>query len=119
MGLTVQDLKSLNPGITYPDLAAGQDYCVLGTVSSSGPTASSSFLTTSTSTVSTVSKLSTTSSSSSSAAPYQPQPTGTAANCDQLYLVELGDSFEKIEAKFGISTSEFLNQNPSIKFRLY
>ncbi|GKZ37251.1 hypothetical protein AbraIFM66950_008708 [Aspergillus brasiliensis] len=122
-GLTVQAFESLNPGITCPDLVAGQNYCVLGTVSPSGPTGSSSPLTTSTSTVSTVSTPSTitsttssssSSSSSSSAAPYQPQPTGTAANCDQFYLVELGDSCEKIEAQFGISASEFLDWNPSI-----
>lgn len=115
-GLSVQTFESLNPGITCPDLVAGQNYCVVGTVSSSGSTTTSSSLTTSTSTstssTSTLSTLSTTSSSSS--APYEPQQTGTAANCDQFYLVQLGDSCEKIEAQFDISLSEFLDWNPSI-----
>ena len=130
-GLTVQALESLNPGITCPDLVAGQSYCVLGTVSSSGPTVSSSSLatSTSTSTISIVPIPSTTSSSShslspssssSSSAPYQPQQTGTAADCDQFYLVETGDSCGKIEAQFGISASEFLDWNPSVNSgRLY
>ncbi|PYH30085.1 LysM peptidoglycan-binding domain-containing protein [Aspergillus neoniger CBS 115656] len=117
-GLTVQALESLNPKITCPDLVAGQSYCVLGTVSSSGPTVSSSSLatSTSTSTISIVPIPSTTSSSSSSSssAPYQPQQTGTAADCDQFYLVETGDSCGKIEAQFGISASEFLDWNPSV-----
>ena len=123
-GLTVQALESLNPGITCPDLVAGQSYCVLGTVSSSGPTVSSSSLATSTftSTISIVPIPSTTSSSSHSfsssssfsSAPYQPQQTGTAADCDQFYLVETGDSCGKIEAQFGISASEFLDWNPSV-----
>ncbi|GKZ86835.1 hypothetical protein AnigIFM56816_002765 [Aspergillus niger] len=117
-GLTVQALEALNPDITCPDLVAGQTYCVLGTVSSSGPTVSSTSLitSTSTSTVSIISIPSTTSSSSSSSstAPYQPQQTGTAADCDKFYLVEKGDSCGKIEAQFGISASEFLDWNPSI-----
>ncbi|PYI02372.1 hypothetical protein BO78DRAFT_400578 [Aspergillus sclerotiicarbonarius CBS 121057] len=115
-GLTVQTLESLNPGITCPDLVAGQNYCVVGTVSSSGPTTSSS-LTTSTSTsasTSTTSTVSIPSTISSSSAPYQPQQTGTAANCDQFYLVKIGDSCGKIEAQFDISASEFHDWNPSI-----
>ncbi|GKZ24398.1 hypothetical protein AbraIFM66951_001307 [Aspergillus brasiliensis] len=74
MGLTLQVLESLNPGITCPDLAAGQNYCVLGTVSSSG----------------------------------------TAANCDQFYLVKTGDSCEKkIDAQFSISAT-FLPATTSV-----
>lgn len=102
-GLSVQSFKSLNPGVTCPNLVAGQKYCVLGTVSPGAPTTSSSPLATSTS-----------SPTSSSSAPDQPQQTGTAANCNQFYLVQLGDSCEKIENQFDITASEFLAWNPSI-----
>ncbi|RAK99291.1 LysM peptidoglycan-binding domain-containing protein [Aspergillus ibericus CBS 121593] len=117
--MSVETFEALNPGITCPDLVAGQDYCVAGTVSPGGPTTTSSSLTPSTSTftstTSTLSTLSTSSTtSSSSPAPYQPQQTGTAANCDRFYLVQLGDSCDKIEAQFDISASEFLDWNPSI-----
>ncbi|EKV15529.1 hypothetical protein PDIG_25220 [Penicillium digitatum PHI26] len=111
-GLTVQTLESLNPGTTCPDLVAGQNYCVIGTVLSTAPTTSSLSLTTSTSTSTT--SIVSTSSSSSTSAPHQPQQTGTAANCDQFYLVQIGDSCGKIEAQFDISASEFLGWNPSI-----
>ncbi|PYH81263.1 hypothetical protein BO82DRAFT_336349 [Aspergillus uvarum CBS 121591] len=103
-GLDVSTFRSLNPGITCPDLVAGQNYCVVGTVLSGGSTTSSSTLTTSTSTA----------VSLSSSTPHQPQQTGTAANCDQFYLVQIGDSCEKIEAQFDISATQFLEWNPSV-----
>ncbi|RAH78658.1 hypothetical protein BO86DRAFT_402605 [Aspergillus japonicus CBS 114.51] len=103
-GMDVPIFRSLNPGITCPDLVAGQNYCVVGTVLSSGSTTSSSTLTTITS--STVSL--------SSSNPYQPQQTGTAASCDQFYLIQIGDSYENIKAQFDISATQFLKWNPSV-----
>lgn len=97
-GLTLQAFESLNPGITCPNLVAGREYCVGGTVPSSAQTTSSSSMST----------------SSSSSVPDQPQQTGTAANCDKFYLVQTGDSCEKIENQFDITASEFLAWNPSI-----
>ncbi|KAJ5495517.1 hypothetical protein N7539_000633 [Penicillium diatomitis] len=113
-GLTEETFGSINPGITCPDLVSGQDYCVVGTVTSTGPTTTaSSTLTTSTVITSTVTS-STSSSTSSSSAPYQPQQTGTAATCDQYHLVGQGDSCSAIESQYDISLTEFLAWNPSL-----
>ncbi|PYI34977.1 hypothetical protein BP00DRAFT_306095, partial [Aspergillus indologenus CBS 114.80] len=103
-GLDVPIFRSLNPVITCPDLVAGQKYCVVGTILSGGSTTSSSTLTTSTSTT----------ASLSSSTPYQPQQTGTDANGDQFYLVQIGDSCEKTEAQLDISATQFLKWNPSV-----
>ncbi|RAK80254.1 LysM peptidoglycan-binding domain-containing protein [Aspergillus fijiensis CBS 313.89] len=104
-GLDVQTFESLNPGITCPALVAGQNYCVVGTALSGGSTtSSSSTLTTSTSTMTSLSSLT----------PHQPQQTGTAANCDQFYLVQIKDLCKKIEAQFDISATQLLKWNPSV-----
>ncbi|CAI7636367.1 unnamed protein product [Penicillium bialowiezense] len=111
-GLTEETFASINPGITCPNLVSGQDYCVVGTVTSTGPTTTaSSTVTTSAVTSSTSSS---TSSSSSSLAPYQPQQSGTAATCDQYHLVGDGDSCSAIESQYDISLTEFLAWNPSL-----
>lgn len=41
-GLTEQTFESLNPGVSCPNLVVGQNYCVVGTVSSAPPSSSSS-----------------------------------------------------------------------------
>ncbi|KAL5087856.1 hypothetical protein Trisim1_007507 [Trichoderma cf. simile WF8] len=121
-GLTEQTFESLNPGVSCPSLVAGQNYCVVGTVSSAPPSSSfSSQLSTSSSssalpaktssTLVTSTRVSTTSSSTTSD---QPQQTGTAANCNKFYLVQPGDSCPAIESEFGISMSQFITWNPSV-----
>ncbi|KAJ5094856.1 hypothetical protein N7456_010717 [Penicillium angulare] len=119
-GLAEDTFVSLNPDITCPNLVSGQNYCVVGTVTTTGPTTTtSSTVTTSTVTSSTssstsVSSSSSTSSTSSSSTPYEPQQTGTAATCDQYHLVVNGDSCSAIESQYGISLTEFLAWNPSL-----
>jgi hypothetical protein len=105
-GLTEQTFESLNPGISCPDLVAGQNYCVVGSVASGG--GSSTFITTTK--PSTSSQIPT----SSSSAPDQPQQTGTVTNCNKFYLVQSGDTCPAIEAQFGISMSQFIAWNPSV-----
>lgn len=100
---------SINPGITCPNLVSGQDYCVVGTITSTRPTTTASSMVT-TSTVTS----STSSSTSLSSAPYRPQQTRTATACDQYHLVVKGDSCSAIKSQYNISLTEFLAWNPSL-----
>ncbi|PTB35488.1 carbohydrate-binding module family 50 protein [Trichoderma asperellum CBS 433.97] len=96
-GLTKQTFESLNPGVSCPNLGVGQNYCVVGTVSSappSGSSSSSALPAKTSSTLVTSTRVSTTSSSTTSD---QPQQTSTAANCNNFYLVQPGDSCPPIE----------------------
>ncbi|WPG98094.1 Hypothetical protein R9X50_00088000 [Acrodontium crateriforme] len=102
-GLTTSTFESLNPGVSCPNLVAGQSYCVIGTASSSTTSAAALTPTVSTSLT-----------SSSTSSQYQPQQTGTAANCNQFYLVPPGASCDAIETQFDITASEFIAWNPSI-----
>ena len=52
--------------------------------------------------------------SSSSSAQYEPQQSGLAANCDNFYDVQSGDSCDAIESEFGITAAQFSSWNPSI-----
>ncbi|KAM0511472.1 hypothetical protein ACHAPE_009826 [Trichoderma viride] len=116
-GLTEQTFESLNPGISCPDLVAGQNYCVVGSVASGGgssTTSSSSQATSSTFITTTKSSTSSQIPTSSSSAPDQPQQTGTVTNCNKFYLVQSGDTCPAIEAQFGISMSQFIAWNPSV-----
>ncbi|KAM0511970.1 hypothetical protein ACHAPE_009326 [Trichoderma viride] len=74
-GLTEQTFESLNPGVSCPNLVVGQNYCVVGTVSSAPPSSSSSSAlpAKTSSTLVTFKRVSTTSSSTTSD---QPQQTG-------------------------------------------
>lgn len=120
-GLTEAKFQALDPSVACPTtLVAGQDYCVLGSVSSATTTSP-----TSTSTTTTSSPISTTTTSpstitstfvttTSSSSPYQPTQTGLASNCNGFYLVSSGDTCQVIESKYGISAQEFASWNPAI-----
>lgn len=122
-GLPVQAFESLNPGVSCPNLVAGQSYCVVGTVSSSSPpsttsaapkpTTTTSTLPTSTSPASTP-KTTTTTTTTTAVASHQPQQTGTTSSCNQFYLVQPGHSCNTIASQFDITAAEFLAWNPSI-----
>ncbi|KAK1241792.1 hypothetical protein MKX07_007615 [Trichoderma sp. CBMAI-0711] len=109
-GLSEQTFESLNPGVACPNLVAGQNYCVVGTVVSGQSSTSSSTPIKSSSTLATSTRSTITSSSASD----QPQQTGTAANCNKFYLVQPGDSCDAIESQFGISLSQFIAWNPAV-----
>jgi LysM repeat protein len=106
-GQSVEDFEALNPGVSCPNLTAGQSYCVIGTVSNDPePTTTSTTLKTTTSTTTT------------SSSPYQPTQPGLVANCDQFHLVASGDQCDTIEAKYGITDAQFKAWNPSINARM-
>ncbi|OIW29067.1 hypothetical protein CONLIGDRAFT_655072 [Coniochaeta ligniaria NRRL 30616] len=89
-GLTLSGFQDLNPGVSCPNLVAGQD--------TSPPAATSTPPTTST----------------TSSSPYSPAQPGLVANCNKFYRVSSGDTCEVIEAKYGISLAQFLSWNQSV-----
>lgn len=110
-GLTDDQFVALNPGTVCPGpLVGGQSYCVIGTVTTgtatSGPTTTTS---TTPSPTKTTPKTTTTTT-----AEHQPQQSGLAANCNNFYLVQGGDTCSKIEGQYGISADQFESWNPSI-----
>ncbi|EFZ03085.1 LysM domain protein [Metarhizium robertsii] len=107
-GLDMAKLKSLNPGIQCPDLVVGQNYCVIGSVSTEPDTTTQSSTSGRTTTTKSTSTLTTSSSQNS---PTQP---GLAPNCDKFYRVSEGDQCDSIEAKFGLSSAQFYAWNPSV-----
>lgn len=111
-GLTLANFESFNPGIDCPTLVAGQSYCVIGTVSSSSIISTTSPEPTTRTPTST-----TTVTTTTSALPSPTQP-GLVANCDKFYLVSSGDQCNIIEAKFGISATQFAAWNPYIDARM-
>ncbi|KAL4981676.1 LysM domain protein [Aspergillus falconensis] len=53
-------------------------------------------------------------STTTSSLPYSPQRTGTAANCDEYYLVEEGDSCSDLLSEYDITLTEFYAWNPTV-----
>jgi hypothetical protein len=115
-GLSLDELKKLNPGITCPDMDTDLSYCVIGEVTNA-PTPSStkgpSAIPKPTST-----KPSTTfkTSTQTSASPSKPTNTmpGLAANCDGLDKVVSNDNCDTIAKRNGISTTQFKSYNSEL-----
>ncbi|AEO69849.1 carbohydrate-binding module family 50 protein, partial [Thermothielavioides terrestris NRRL 8126] len=109
--ISVSEFESLNPGVSCPTLVVGHSYCVFGTITTStttkqSPTPPPASPTTSPSKT-------TTSTSTTSAFPYQPTQSGLAANCNQFYFVQAGDTCDAIDQKYQISFSQFYAWNPA------
>ncbi|KAE8148761.1 hypothetical protein BDV25DRAFT_12010 [Aspergillus avenaceus] len=104
-GQTLDSFKSLNPGVSCPDLTAGQSYCVIGTVTDDDPE---------TTTTPTSTPKPTTSTTTTSSSKYEPTQPGVPSNCDKFHLVASGDQCDTIEAKYGITDAQFRAWNPSI-----
>lgn len=116
-GLTDSNFAALNPDVSCPgDLVAGQDYCVIGTVTTGAPTTTAQPTTTAkpTTTMATTTKPTTTSTQTTSSSPYQPTQSGLAANCNNFHQVASGDSCDAIEKQYGISNADFSSWNPFI-----
>ncbi|KAJ4248492.1 hypothetical protein NW762_012830 [Fusarium torreyae] len=125
-GLTVDVLKSLNPGISCPDLDADGFYCVVGTVNddpppTAGPSSaagvstrvsSSSTTTTSKSTV--VDKPSPTKGSSGNGIETpSPIQDGMVANCNKWHYVQSTTTCQGILNYDKISLADFVKWNPA------
>lgn len=111
-GLTLDQFESLNPDVSCPDLVGGQEYCVVGDVSSSPSTTTTSSSDTTTPTPTKTTPKTTMKTTSS--AQHEPQQSGLADNCDNFYLVQGGDSCQIIESKYGITAAQFSKWNPAI-----
>ncbi|KAL4897793.1 hypothetical protein BDV59DRAFT_208451 [Aspergillus ambiguus] len=107
-GQTVDEFKALNPGVSCPNLTAGQSYCVVGIVTD--PTSTST-----TSTTVTTSKppppLPLPPPRGPAPGPTQP---GIPANCDKFHLVASGDLCDTIATKYSITEAQFKSWNPTI-----
>ncbi|KAK8139991.1 hypothetical protein PG984_000057 [Apiospora sp. TS-2023a] len=115
-GLTPDAFAAINPGVSCPgDLISGQNYCVIGTVTS-GPLVT----TTSTArapTITTAQPTRTTSVPATTTAPssaHEPTQSGLVANCNNFHLVGSGDSCSVIESRYGIGAADFASWNPFI-----
>ncbi|KAH8649337.1 hypothetical protein BX600DRAFT_419503 [Xylariales sp. PMI_506] len=112
-GLTESGFESINPGVVCPgNLVAGQNYCVIGTATTTSTTTTTKATTTSTSTSTTSITTPVTTTTSSSG--YEPTQSGLVSNCNNFHLVVTGDSCSGIELQYGISTAEFSSWNPAI-----
>ncbi|KAJ5369412.1 hypothetical protein N7509_014024 [Penicillium cosmopolitanum] len=110
-GLSVDNLKQLNPGISCPDLDASKSYCVIGTVTEERSSTTSTSTTTK---PTTTSKSTTTTVTAPSNSPTMP---GVASNCDGFYQVSSGDQCDTIAAKYGISEAQFKSWNSQVDTR--
>lgn len=112
-GLSVDDLKKLNPAIACPDLDISKSYCVIGTVTEDPTTSttSTSTVTTTTTTTTTEAPTSTTTKPTSTTEPQMP---GIADNCDAFYKVKSGDQCDTIAKANNISEEQLKNWNTEI-----
>lgn len=131
-GLTVDELKSLNPGIRCPDIDTDGLYCVVGTVNDDEPTTA---VTSSTARVSTrVPSSSTTTTSMPTATvnptvTVKPSPTqepgngietpspiqeGMVSNCNKFHLISPTTTCEGVLNYHKISLADFVKWNPAV-----
>ncbi|KAL4982967.1 hypothetical protein BDW68DRAFT_194786 [Aspergillus falconensis] len=113
LGISVDDLMSLNPGLDCTKFDDFADYCVMGDVTADEPSPSSTTTTTkeastgstSTTTVTltttTEKPTTTTTSTTGTATGDSPSPTqpGLTSNCDKFHKVASGDQCDTFEAK--------------------
>jgi hypothetical protein len=116
-GLSLDELKKLNPGITCPNMDTNLSYCVIGEVTNA-PTPSST-KGPSTTPKPTSSKLSTTlktSTKTSAASPSKPTNTmpGLAANCDGWDKVVSNDNCDTIAKRNSLGTTQFKSYNSEL-----
>lgn len=116
-GLSVDDLKKLNPAIACPDLDTSKSYCVIGTVTEDpGTTSTTSTTTTTTSSVTTTTTTTEapTSTTSKPTSTTEPQMPGIAENCDAFYKVKSGDQCDTIAKANNISEEQLKSWNTEI-----
>ncbi|KAI8719884.1 hypothetical protein NCS52_00770700 [Fusarium sp. LHS14.1] len=125
-GLTVDELKSLNPGISCPDIDTDGLYCVVGTVNDDEPT---TIVPSSTTRVSTRVSSSSTTTTSKPTATVKPSPTqepgngietpspiqeGMVSNCNKFHLISPTTTCEGVLNYHKISLADFVKWNPAV-----
>ncbi|OJJ99002.1 carbohydrate-binding module family 50 protein [Aspergillus aculeatus ATCC 16872] len=132
-GMDVPIFESLNPGITCPDLVAGQNYCVVGTVIGDScekieaqfdisatqflkwnPSVDSDVPGTTAPVTTTVPATTTTTTPADGITTPTPIQPGMADSCSKFDLVQSGDSCEAIAAKYDIQLFIFYTWNLAV-----
>ncbi|KAI8946257.1 hypothetical protein F4801DRAFT_565163 [Xylaria longipes] len=117
-GISEADFVALNPGVTCPNLVVGQQYCVLGSVSTTTSTSTKSSTTkaptSTTKAPASTTKTTTTTTKTVTSDPHSPSQSGLAKNCNKFYEVVGGDTCNKITSQYSISLDQFRTWNPSI-----
>ena len=139
-GLSVDDFRSLNPGLDCPELNPNDSYCVVGTVNDDPPTTASTSLNTSIppattgNTVPTTIQLQSSTKLESSAKPSStvasssstisagngiatPQPTqpGMVTNCNKFHYISQSVTCSQVLSYEVISLADFVRWNPTVK----
>lgn len=116
-GVTIDQLKSINPGLDCNNFDDSIEYCVSGQVNDEQPattTTTSKAVETTTMTTSSAVETTQAPTNTSSGSDHEPTQSGLAKNCDKFHKVVDGDSCDAIEAPAGISHSQFSEWNPYI-----
>ncbi|KAK8092265.1 uncharacterized protein PG998_015097 [Apiospora kogelbergensis] len=109
LGVSIEDLQQLNPGMTCPNLDASREYCIFGTVNDKPepqPQPTTTFKTSTTRAPPTTTKAPVQSN--------QPQMPGIAKDCDTFHKVASGDQCDTIAKQYGISQSQLREWNSEI-----
>ena len=115
-GLSLNELKKLNPGITCPDLDTDLSYCVIGEVTNEPTPSSTKGPSTTPKPTSTTPSTTLKTSTKTSVSPSQPTNTmpGLAANCNGWDKVVSNDNCDTIAKRNGISTTQFKSYNSEL-----
>jgi LysM repeat protein len=121
-GMSVNDLKDLNPGITCPNLDINDSYCVIGTVTKDP--AATTFKTSTTKQASpttkqaspTTTKAPSTTTETSGNTPQMP---GLAEDCDGFHKIASGDQCDNVANRYGISVDQFRSWNSEVNDSMY
>jgi LysM repeat protein len=116
-GLTVDDLKALNPGISCPNLDTSNFYCVIGTVTGEPEPTTTTTTSKTTTRPTTSSSSSTTTTTTAPTVTNEPAMPGIVDDCDDFYKVSSGDQCDTIATEHGISKAQFLEWNTSVDDR--
>lgn len=121
-GVTVDQLKSINPDLDCAKFDDSIEYCVSGEVNDDEPTktitTSKAFETTTTLTSSST-EATQAPTSTSSGSDHEPTQPGLAKNCDKFHKVVDGDSCDAIVASTEITYSQFSEWNPYINDSMF
>ncbi|KAM0664903.1 hypothetical protein ACQRIU_006287 [Beauveria bassiana] len=113
-GLDAATFQSLNPKAKCPEVIGGEQYCVVGTVTTvtGEPTTAPATTSTQTTTTTTTTEVtSTTVPGNGITTPVPVQP-NLVSNCNKFYFVNKGDNCADITARYNLDLSDFLEWNP-------
>ncbi|EGX87984.1 LysM domain protein [Cordyceps militaris CM01] len=111
-GLNVATFQSLNPKAKCPQVIGGEEYCVVGTVTTVTGEPTTAPTTTSTKPATTTTETTTTTITGNGIATPSPLQRDLVSNCNKFYFVKKGDICASIVEQCKIELSDFLEWNP-------